>query len=344
MARKTPKKGPKRSPKPSPKPPGRPNRPGPPEVAPRGLIQNVVVLFKENHAFDNYFGTFPGANGTTMAHAPNPPTHDPDHRHSAWLTRSTTAVRQQYLQSDIPAYFEYAKRFTLCDNYFTDVAGPSTPNHLMVIAATSPVIDNPSGNPVFDLPSLPASLDATGLSWGNYGGYAFGMIKALRGRSTFASAQFAKDAAAGKLPTVSWVYAPTGFSEHPVENVTKGMQWTVDQVNAVVQGGLWPKTAIFITWDDWGGWWDHVDPPDVEKWTDETQFRYGSRVGCLVLSPYARARYISHVLHSHVSLVKFCEDTFGLTTLTARDAASDGMTDCFDFTQRPLAPPPTNPR
>jgi phospholipase C len=114
----------------------------------------VVIFFKENHAFDNSFGTFPGANGATMAHAPNPPTHDPDHRHSAWLTRSTTAVRQQYLQSDIPAYFAYAKQFTLCDNYFTDVAGPSTPNHLMVIAAASPVIDNPSGNPVFDLPLL----------------------------------------------------------------------------------------------------------------------------------------------------------------------------------------------
>ena len=115
-----------------------------------------------------------------MVHAPDPPTHDPDHRHSAWLTR-----------------------FMLCDNYFTDVAGPSTPNHLMVIAAASPVIDNPTGNPVFDLPSLPASLDAAGLSWGNYGGYAFDLIKALRGRSKLASAQFAKDAAAGKLPTVS---------------------------------------------------------------------------------------------------------------------------------------------
>jgi phospholipase C len=81
------------------------------------------------------------------------------------------------------------------------------------------------------------------------------MIKALRGRPKLASAQFAKDAAAGKLPSVSWVYAPTGFSEYPVENVTSGMQWTVDQLNAIVQGGLWPKTAIFITWDDWGGWW-----------------------------------------------------------------------------------------
>ncbi len=308
-------------------------------MAPQSPIQHVVVIFKENHTFDNYFGTFPGANGATMAHSPNPPARDPDHRHKAWLNRAQGAVREQFIESDIPAYFAYARQFTLCDNYFTDVAGPSTPNHLMLLTADSPVIDNPSGKPVYDLPSLPASLDAAGLAWANYGGYAFGMIKALAGHRQHSSDQFAKDAAAGKLPAVSWVYAPQGFSEHPVDNVTNGMQWSVDQVNALVKGGLWPQTAIFITWDDWGGWYDHVNPPEVEKWTDGTQFRYGSRVGCLVLSPYAKSGYISKVLHSHVSLMKFCETTFKLPSLNARDAAADGMSDCFDFTQAPLPPP-----
>src|SRR5438309_10336750 len=108
------------------------------------------------------------------------------------------------------------------------------------------------------------------------------------------------------------------------------MQWTVQQVDAVVRGGLWSKTAIFITWDDWGGWFDHVDPPNVEAWKDDgshpawngTQFRYGTRVGCLVLSPYAKVGHISSVLHSHVSLLKFCETTFGLAPLNARDRAA----------------------
>ena len=319
-------------------------------MAPRGSIQHVVVIFKENHGFDNYFGTFPGANGTTMAHSPNPPIQDPDHRHKAWLNRAQGSVREQFIESDIPAYFAYARQFTLCDNYYTDVAGPSTPNHLMLLTADSPVIDNPSGNPVYDLPSLPARLNAAGLTWGNYGGYAFGLIKALAGSPQLASGQFATDAAAGKLPVVSWVYGPHALSEHPpdpqdrganppVGNVTNGMQWTIDQVDAIVKGGLWPQTAIFITWDDWGGWYDHVDPPEVEKWTDGTQFRYGSRVGCLVLSPYAKAGYISKVQHSHVSLIKFCETTFGLPTLNARDKAADGMSDCFDFTQKPAPLP-----
>lgn len=314
-------------------------------------IQHVVILFKENHCFDNYFGTYPGAEGMSMPHSPNPPTKDPDHSHAAWLNRKTGAVKQQFLQKDIPTYFAYAQQFTLCDHYFTDVAGPSTPNHLMVIAADSPVIDNPPSRnpPVFNLPSLPATLDKAGLTWGNYGGYAFDYIQGLQGRNKFTSDQFKKDATSGKLPSVSWVYAPHDASEHApdppdkgnplVGNVTHGMQWTVDQVNAVVAGGLWPNTAIFITWDDWGGWFDHVDPPELEKWTDGTQFRYGSRVGCLVLSPYAKAGYISKQTHSHVSLVKFCVSNFGLTSWNARVQAADGMSDCFDFQQKPLPPP-----
>jgi phospholipase C len=130
------------------------------------------------------------------------------------------------------------------------------------------------------------------------------------------------------------------------------MQWTVDQVNAVVKGGLWLKTAVFITWDDWGGWYDHANPPNVESWTSSTpvpsyrgtQFRYGSRVGCIVLSPYARKGYISKAQHSHVSLVKFCESTFNLPPLNSRDRASDDMSDCFDFNQVPAQPPPSSPK
>ncbi len=315
-------------------------------------IRHAVILFKENHTFDNYFGRFPGANGDAgLAPAPNPPPSDHPHTHQAWLKRATGATAQAYSESDIPAYFAYARQFTLCDNYFSDVAGPSTPNHLMVIAADSPVINNISTHnksqpqPPYDLPSLPDSLNTAGLSWRHYGGYAFDYITNLKGSSNGrTSEQFATDAAAGDLPAVSWVYAPENsssdpLSEHPPANITDGMNWTVQQVNAIVQGGLWPNVAIFITWDDWGGWIDHVAPPNVESWTDGTQFRYGSRVPCLVLSPYARQGYISHQLHSHVSLLKFCETTFGLPTLNARDAASDDMGDCFDFTQTPAAPP-----
>ena len=336
--------------------PRRPTVPKPkPAGAAGGPIKHVVIIVKENHGYDNYFGALPGGNGATMPRSPNPPPKDPDHRHAAWLARDAKAPHVQFQKSDIPRYWSYASQFTLCDNYFTDVAGPSTPNHLMLIMADSPLVDNPSrsyrtspGPPLYDKPSLPAQLDKAGLMWGNYNGYAFEFIKYTAGKK-MTSQKFATDVAAGKLPAVSWLYADHALSEHPADkpadlaagvgNVTKGSDWTASQVQAIVKAGLWPNTAIFITWDDWGGWWDHVTPPNVEKWTDGTQFRFGGRVGCLVLSPYARKGYISKARHSHVSLVKFCETTFGLPSLNARTTASDGMEDCFDFKQMPLPPP-----
>jgi phospholipase C len=317
-------------------------------------IKHAVIIMKENHTFDNYFGTFPGANGVTLPRSPNPPSRDPNHTHAAWLTRDATSVREQFVEADIPKYFDYARKFTLCDNYFTDVAGPSTPNHLMVVAADSPVIDNPSHftTPSFTLPSsLPLSLERAGRSWRGYGGFAMNYLSGINKKWKLKSDQFKVDAAAGKLADVSWLWAPGQFDEHPPfgkggGNVTVGMQWTVDQVIALVKGGLWPSSAIFVTWDDWGGWYDHVNPPNLETWKGNThpsykgsQFRLGSRVGCLVLGPYAKAGYISKAQHSHVSLIRFCEDTFGVKPINARDSASDGMSDCFDFTQKQLPPP-----
>ena len=326
-------------------------------------IQNIVIIVKENHTFDNYFGTFPGANGVTLPAASDPPPHDNPHDHAAWLNRATEAVQLQYKETNLPAYFAYAQQFTLCDNYFTEVASQSEPNHLMLIAAASPVIDDTSASrnyqpkPPFNLPSLPANLAKAGLSWGSYGPQTnyFNKIKALKGSPNIKlSASFDTDVAAGKLPNVSWLYAPgspTELSEHPPASVKQGMQWTVDRVNVVAKSKYWATTAIFITWDDYGGWYDHVTPPLKDTWAGggpktgpaytNTQFSYGSRVGCLVLSPYSK-KGISKSFHSHVSIVKFCETTFGLPPLNSRDAASDGMADCFDFTQTPL-PPPTYP-
>ena len=322
---------------------------------PTSPIEHVVIIVKENHGFDTYFGKFLGAAGDpTLAAANNPPDVDPSHTHQAWLNRATGAVREQYSETDIPAYWAYARQFTLCDHLFTAVAGPSTPNHLMLITGDSPIINNPPGGyrttpgQAFDLPSLPAQLEAAGLTWGNYGGYAFDFVKALAGKNKYASTQFVTDAQAGKLPTVSWVYADHVNSEHPpdgpadrakgVGNITNGMNWTVAQVEAIVAGGLWPKVAIFITWDDWGGWADHVDPPEVEKWSDGTQFSLGNRVPCLVLSPCAKAGHVSTTVRSHVSLLHFCETTFGLPPVTPRTAAADNMGDCFDYANK-LAPP-----
>jgi phospholipase C len=328
-------------------------------------IEHVVIIVKENHTFDNYFGRFSGADGAELDPAQNPPPDDPDHRHQAWMQRADDiAHRVQYGKDDLPGYWQLAADFTLCDRYFSEVAGPSTPNHLMLISADAPVINNPAHhyrprpNDAYRLPSLPAALEVKGLSWGNYGGYAFHYIADLAGhRANHTRDLFAHHAAAGQLPTVSWVYGDgrPDLSEHPTQNVTDGMTWTLQQIEAIVAGGLWNTCAIFITWDDWGGWYDHVDPPVKEAWDpDHAQrppdrneqfagepFRFGSRVPCLCVGPYAKRGHISHQENSHVSLLKFCEDTFGLAPLTDRDGASNGMSDCLDITQPPLPAPNT---
>src|SRR2546429_1277065 len=176
-------------------------------------IQHVVIIVKENHGYDNYFGTFPGGEGVGLPASPNPPHRDPDHRHGAWLKRDTSAPRVAFARHDIPHYWSYAQQYTVCDNYFTDVAGPSTPNHLMLIMADSALIDNPKTNyrmspglPVYDQPSLPEKLDQAGLSWGNYNGYAFEYIRYTSGKMKTWQ-QFSIDAAAGKPPSVSRLYS-----------------------------------------------------------------------------------------------------------------------------------------
>ncbi len=237
-------------------------------MKPFNPIDHVVIIVKENHTFDNYFGTFPGANGDpSLAHAPDPPASDPPHDHAAWLERVTSAVRTQYQEADIPEYFALARQFTLCDNYFSEVASQSEPNHLMLIAADSPVIDNSSASrtyqpqPPFNLPNLPASLSAAGLTWKSYGDPAFNYfnhLSALKGsKSILPWTQFDQDCASGALPSVAWVYAPSQYSEHPPDGraagtpvVKPGMQWTVDRLRSLTAGPLWRTSAVFITWDD----------------------------------------------------------------------------------------------
>lgn len=316
-----------------------------------GRIHHVVIFFRENHTFDNYFGTFPNANGVVLPAAD--PSANPPHDHKTWL--SGAAVKGQYSSKDIPAYWSYAQEFTLCQNYFTDVASNSYPNHIFAIAATSPIINNPPAAAApFNIDSLPLHLTKAGLDWRHYGTEAWHYLGNLPAGHGFSVDEFARHAAAGALPSVCWVYSPKGLSEHPPESVTDGSEWVARQVQAIVQGGLWSTTAIFITWDDWGGWFDHVKAPEVSTWPtpdastdpsmrhrefDGTQFRYGNRVPCLVLSPFAKPRYLSSVRHSHASLVRFCESTFGLDPVNPQNPADD-MKDCFDLsTTKPLPPP-----
>jgi len=142
---------------------------------------------------------------------------------------------------------------------------------------------------------------------------------------------------------VSWVIPSGQASDHAGSTVgTLGPSWVASIVNAIGNSSYWANTAIFITWDDWGGWYDHVPPKQVLVGTNCAQwgcgYVYGFRVPLIVVSPYAKAQYISTTPYNHDfgSILKFIEATFSLPSLNYADAAADDFSDCFDFNQAPL--------
>jgi phospholipase C len=149
--------------------------------------------------------------------------------------------------------------------------------------------------------------------------------------------QVLTDIANGQLPQVSWVI-PNGLSsDHALGNDGSGPSWVGSIVNAIGSSAYWANTAIIITWDDWGGWYDHVAPTvinDGVSWG--SGYVYGFRVPLIVVSPYAKAAYISHVTHDFGSILKFVERTFKLPSLGYADTPADDLSDCFDLTQTPL--------
>jgi len=151
-----------------------------------------------------------------------------------------------------------------------------------------------------------------------------------------AGTQVLTDISNGQLPAVSWVIPDGKASDHAMSNTGEGPSWVASVVNAIGQSQYWDNTAIIIAWDDWGGWYDHVAPPV----RSDNSYEMGFRVPLIVVSPYAKAGYISHVQHDFGSILKFIETTFDLSTIGPNagfaDSRSDDLSDCFDFNQTPL--------
>lgn len=283
------------------------------------------------------FAGFPGADGVAHGSLCKDKQPDPNHSHAAALLPfglAELAGDCHYTEAQIPNYWKVARAFTLCDNYFTEVRGPSVPNYFMLTSAQSPIIDAPSRPLTLDGPTMPDRLMEKGLTWKDYGG-EFLVYRALRGRPeiTTNQQQIIADAQAGKLPNVSWLISGFDISGHPPASLCAAENWMVRVLSAIMRGPQWGSTAVFLSWDDWGGFYDHVTPPVLEKWSDGTPFRLGQRVPCTVASPYAKPGYVSHRQYSHLSLLKFVETIFGLKPLNERDANAGDMLDCFDFAQ-----------
>jgi len=209
-----------------------------------------------------------------------------------------------------------------------------------------------TGPPCIDIETLGDVMDGAGVSWKYYAspygvpGYQWSVynnIDHIRfgpdwDKNIVDNTNFISDALNGNLPSVTWIVAPNGQTEHPPTSTCYGENWTVNQINAIMQGPDWNSTAIFITWDDFGGQYDHVPPPQVDS------FGLGPRVPMIIISPYAIPGYISHTQYEFASVLKFIEETFNLPSLTQRDANANDMMDSFNFSQQPLSPLIRSPR
>jgi phospholipase C len=196
--------------------------------------------------------------------------------------------------------------------------------------------------PCFNRISLMQLLDTASLSWRYYQAEigaglwnAPDAIVKIRESASYGShvftppTQILTDIANGNLANVAWV-TPTGLdSDHALSNNGSGPSWVASIVNAIGESKYWDNTAIFVTWDDWGGWFDHVKPPIYNS------YELGFRVPLIVISPYAKNHYVSHVQHEFGSILKFTEKIFGLPSMHTTDARADDLFDCFDFSKPP---------
>jgi phospholipase C len=394
-----------------------------------GSIQHVVFLIKENRTFDNYFGKFPGANGVStaldsagnvvpLAHASDTNfgcdiDHSPQGADQAWDCGQmdkfdligyshtkpacdkkkpapyTNHSLTQFGQADIPNYWALAQHFTLGDNFFSALRGPSYPNHMYTVAAQSGgfsvgvgAVNNPgnifstSGGWGCDVPGqmvptlpfgkfvcpaptsfgkhsscwsgVPTIVEeieaAKTLDWRYYApgpgqsGYVWSIFNAFpqvrnnpaRWSKVVPYTQFLTDLTSNALPAISWIVFPGSLSEHPPSSVCAGENYTVTLVNALENSPYWCSTALFITWDDFGGFYDHVPPPNQPN---ADVYGPGFRVPLLVVSPYARPGFIDSKQFDFTSMLRFAEVTFGLPALTDRDAGAFNMLSVFDFNQ-----------
>jgi phospholipase C len=149
--------------------------------------------------------------------------------------------------------------------------------------------------------------------------------------------QVLQDISNGQLQQVSWVIPDGAQSDHAESNDGSGPSWVAAIVNEIGNSPYWANTAIIITWDDWGGWYDHVAPTVIDDGVSwGSGYVYGFRVPLIVISPYARAAYISKNTHDFGSILKFVETTFNLPSLGYADAPADDLSDCFTLTQTPI--------
>ncbi len=371
-----------------------PSRQGHQPITP---IQHLVVLMQENHTFDNYFGTYPGADGlpagTQMPVDPTNPAAGfvtPWHIGNATITdlsHSAPTYHDQYDKgkmdafvsalnarnqngkqtmgyydgTDIPYYWNLADNYVLFDQFFSSAQDGSFANHMYWVAAVPPIA--PKGQNLNDVlanvPTIFDSLQAAGVSWKfyveNYNPtITYRDLSSSGNKSsqvvwvpllnfdrfiddpTLSShivdlKQYFIDLNNGALPAVSYI-VPSGASEHPPSNLMSGQRFVKSIIQELMRSSSWDSSAFMLAYDDWGGWYDHVTPIQVD------QFGYGPRVPVILVSPYAKSGYIDHSVLDFTSMLKFIELNWNIAPLAGRDTNANNFLSAFDFNQSPRLP------
>lgn len=357
-------------------------------------IKHFIVLMQENHTFDNYFGTYPGANGipadtqmpvdpinssagvvipwhignssiTDLSH--NGATFEEQYNHGLMngfvssIDRRNQNGKQTmgyYDDTDIPYYWNLADNYVLFDAFFSSAREGSLTNHLFWVAGLAP--DVGKGQTLAlkfaSLPTIFDRLQAAGVSWkfyvqnydpnityrnlGTDSNRASQVIwvplltidrflddPALNSHIVDLS-QYYIDLRNGTLPSVAYI-VPSGASEHPPGSPAAGQRFVKSLVQELMRSSAWSSSAFLLTYDDWGGWYDHVVPPQVDA------YGYGLRVPAIMISPYAYQGKIDSTQLDFTSILKFIEENWGVAPLASRDAAANSLSSAFDFNQPP---------
>jgi phospholipase C len=264
-----------------------------------------------------------------------------------------------YTAGDLPTTSALVENFTVCDRWFCSLLGPTYPNRIYTHAAAVDRIVN-STSPNVLLPTIWDSLQSHGVTCSYYfsdlpvlGLWGEKYVSISRDVSTFLA-----QAASGTLPQYSYVdpfFLGEGQGgsndDHPHADIRRGQALISLIVNTLMNGPLWSKTVLVITYDEWGGFYDHVRPPRFPDGTThkpnttdtttgvEDHGQAGFRVPTYIVSPFARRGVVSHRVFDHTAIPRFVEWRFGLDPLTVRDAASANIAELLDFSAPNLEPP-----
>jgi phospholipase C len=203
-------------------------------------------------------------------------------------------------------------------------------------------------HPCFKIPSIEDRLREAGIPWAYYAatstqpGYIWSAFTSIHDvfygpnwdDHVFPVDQVSRDLSQVSLPAVTWIMPRFELSNHPGGNFCYGENWATKVIDTIMRSPDWSSTAIFLTWDEWGGFYDHVPPPTVDG------FGYGFRVPLLVLSPYAKQHFIDHHTGSFDSILRFIEMNWGLKPLTERDRDASDLMTAFDFAREPAPADP----